>query len=111
MSDNFEVRPDVFFPIGFEGAEEGVMVNAKYDRVDFFAGIGAYVLKILDDDNGLMSVYVSEETAQRVVAHTEIPVVERAFMYESEHEGYLTAQATLLTDEAFGGFDEVVDEL
>ena len=104
MSD-FEVRPDEFFPIGFEGTEEGVMVSAKYDRMDYFPALGAWILKCYDDDTGLMSLYIEEETARRVVDHTDIPVVQRDWMYQSEHNAYMISREKLEAEE----YEEQID--
>ncbi len=93
------VRPDEFSRINVEGSNQFFTVNAKYDRMDYFPRIGAWILKVYDDEHGLVSCHLDEATAKAVVDFTEIPVVERPFMYQSEHEAYLTAQAKMLDDE------------
>lgn len=108
-----DIRPDDFMPVNlnYDGEEvETVPVSAKFDRVDFYRPLGLYMLKFYSDENGLMTVYTDEANALRVVAEAELPLVEREFIFKSEHEGYLTAQSSLLTDEMFGGFDESEDE-
>jgi hypothetical protein len=97
MSDFF--RPDEFSRINVEGSSQFFTVNAKYDRMDYFPRIGAWILKVFDDEHGLVSCYLDEKTARKVVAHTELPIVERDFMFVSEHEGYLTAQAKMLDED------------
>jgi hypothetical protein len=104
-----DIRKDEFTPVNlnYDGEEvERVPVNSKFDRVDFYRPLGLWMLKFYSDENGLMTIYTDEENALRVVAEAELPLVEREFIFESEHEGFLTAQSSLLTDEMFGGFDE-----
>lgn len=93
------IRPDEFSRINVEGSNQFFDVNAKYDRMDYFPKIGAWILKVFDDEHGLISCHITETMARQVVAFTEIPIVERSFMYVSEHEGYLTGQANMLEDD------------
>jgi hypothetical protein len=74
-------------------------MNAKYDRVDTFPKIGAWIIKIYVDDVGLVGIHVGEQEALRVIRHTQVPLVERTFMYKSEHEHYLVAEARNLSDD------------
>ena len=107
------IRPDDFFKLTLRhpnGDADVFPVNGKYDRIDFFPRLGAYIIKIYDDEAGLVCYYTDEEQARKLSEDGDLPMVERDFMYESEHEGYLRAQSTLLTDEMFGGFDETPDE-
>ncbi len=98
------IRPDTFSKIVTAMGE--FAVNAKYDRIDYFPRFGAYIIKVYDDE-GLQGWHVSEEEAVKVFQHTDLPVCERDFMYESEYENYLIAKAQMLDDEMYGGFDEV----
>lgn len=103
------VRPDDFFKLTLRhpnGDADVYPVNGKYDRIDFFPKLGAYIIKIYDDEAGLVCYYTDEEQANKLHDEGDLPIVERDFMYESEHEGYLRAQSILLTDDMFGGFDE-----
>ncbi len=107
-----EIRKDELHPLNMVKGGEVVdvyHVNAKYDRVDFFPDLGCYILKIIDDRDGMMAVHLPEEDALRVVAEAELPLVQRDFMFQSEYEGYLIAEANMLDDSLFGGFDETVD--
>ena len=65
------IKPDEFYPIQIEGWEREVLVNAKYDRVDLWKDVGQFVLKIYDDEVGLMTLFVDDETAQRVIEHVD----------------------------------------
>jgi len=90
------VRPDTFKQLNVEGSEQPLIVNAKYDRMDHFPAFGAWILKVYDDEVGLVSCHLDEATARQVVEFTEIPIVERDFMYESEHEAHLQGQERML---------------
>lgn len=74
----------------------GLLVNAKYDRVDHFAKLGAWMLKIFDDELGFVTMVVDEETALTTAEHAELPVVERETMFESEHEAWIKAESKRL---------------
>ena len=96
------IKPDEFYPIQIEGWEREVLVNAKYDRVDLWKDVGQFVLKIYDDEVGLMTLFVDDETAQRVIDHAGLPLVEREDIYESELDGYLRCQSQSIDDELEG---------
>ena len=87
-----EVRPDEFYPLNIENTDRGYIVNAKYDRIDSFSWLGHYILKVFDDEQGLVSMHVSEDTARAIIEYSEIPLVEREFIYQSEYDGYLESQ-------------------
>ena len=97
-----EIRPDELYPLNLtrdDGSIERIVsINAKYDRVDHYKPLGCYMLKLFDDEVGLMCVFVTEENAMRVLAEAELPLVEREFIYKSEYEGYLQSQENLLSD-------------
>lgn len=96
-----ELRKDELHPLNMvKGGEiiETYHVNAKYDRVDFYEPLGCYMLKLFDDEVGLMCVFVTEENAMRVVAEAELPLINREFIFKSEYEGYLQSQENLLGD-------------
>ena len=100
-----EVRPDEFYPLTINDGETYI-VNAKYDRIDYIPRLGAWMLKIYDDEVGLITMHLGETEAMKVADVTELPVVPRDWIYESEYDGWIDAQASLLTDEMFGGFNE-----
>lgn len=97
-----DIRPDDFYPINLvrddNTIERTVPVSSKYDRVDHYKPLGCYMLKLFDDEVGLMCVFVTEENAMRVLAEAELPLVEREFIYKSEYEGYITSLQTTLDD-------------
>lgn len=99
---SLEIHPDDFYPINLthdDGSiERTVPVSAKYDRVDYYEPLGLYMLKLYDDEVGLMCVFVDQDSAMRAVAEAELPLVTREFIFKSEYEGYLQAQANKIDD-------------
>ena len=94
-----KIKPDDFYPIQIEGWENPVIVNAKYDRIDYWKPVGQWVLKVYDDEVGLMTLFVDEDTAKIVHEHADLPIVERETILESEFEGYMRCQEQGLDDE------------
>jgi len=90
------VRPDQFYYLNPENGGEPFMVNAKYDSMHHFSWLGHWVLKVYDDEVGLMGLHIDEPTAKRIVAYAELPIVEREFIYQSEYEAYLQAQEKMM---------------
>lgn len=90
------IRPDKFYQLNPESGEEPYNVNAKYDRIDHFSWLGHWILKVWDDEHGLVGLHVDEATAKQVIDYAELPVVERDFMYQSEYEAYLQAQEKMM---------------
>ena len=93
-----EIRQDELFALNSEGLEEPLMVNAKYDRMDYFPQLGHWILKIYDDDNGMMGLHLDEKNARAVVEYADLPIVERKFIYQSEYDNYLLAQESMMDD-------------
>jgi hypothetical protein len=91
-----EIRPDQFYQLNPENGEHVFSVNAKYDRVDHFPELGHWILKVYDDEDGLVGLHVDEATARAVIDYAELPVVERKFMYQSEYENYLKALESMM---------------
>ena len=103
------VKPDELFRINIEGTDKFFMVNAKYDRIDFFpmfGQLGQWAIKAYDDTDGLATLYCDEETARRVADYAGLPIVQRDTALASEYQAFITAQANSLTDDMFGGFEE-----
>jgi hypothetical protein len=97
-----DIRKDKFYevPITDSDNEETLILNAKYDRVDHYAPLGIWILKCLDDEQGLVQVFMDEKQARKLAEFAMLPIVERDFLFESEHEQYLDAIADRL-DEIF----------
>ena len=92
------VLPDTFYQLNIDGQgeEHHYMVSAKYDRIDLIKPLGHWMLKIFDDEVGLVTLHVDEATARRVAEYADLPIVERDTLFKSEYEGYLIAAAQLM---------------
>lgn len=89
------VVPDEFYPVHIEGGDTFI-VNAKYDRADFIKPLGHWMLKIYDDEKGLITLHVDEKTARQVIEYAFLPLCERDTIFQSEFDGYLRAQERLM---------------
>lgn len=94
---NDRILTDELYPIHVENGET-FMVNQKYDRIDFVPWLGHWMIKVLDDTIGLVTLHVDENTARLVHSYTHLPIVGRDTLLKSEYEGYLTAQTQMIED-------------
>lgn len=95
-----DIRKDKFYEVPLVGGDEEAtfLLNAKYDRMDVYRPLGIWLLKILDDEMGLVTAIMEQDKAIKLAKEAELPIVERAFLFESEHEAYLDAIADRLDD-------------
>ena len=98
-----DIRKDKFYevPITDRDEEQTLVLNAKYDRMDHYAPLGIWILKCLDDKEGLVQAFMDEKQARKLAEWAMLPIVEREFLFESEHEQYLDAIGERL-DQIFG---------
>lgn len=98
-----DIRPDKLYEIPIYDGNEGheLLINAKYDRMDVYRPLGIWILKCLDLEDGIVQVVMEESQAKKLAAFALLPIVERDFLYQSEHEMYLDAIASRL-DDIFG---------
>lgn len=98
-----DIRKDTFYEVPMVDGEEEheFVVNAKYDRIDHYKPLGIWILKVLDDEQGLVQAVMEEAQARKLAEWAMLPIVEREFLFESEHELYLDAIASRL-DQIFG---------
>jgi hypothetical protein len=92
-----EIRKDEFYNIPISNGEP-LMVNAKYDRIDTYSALGVYMLKCMDDERGMITAFITHETAQAIIDFASLPLVEREFLYETEYEAFITTQADSIDD-------------
>lgn len=95
-----DIRKDTFYEVPLVGGdeEETFIINAKYDRMDHYRPLGIWMLKILDDELGLVTAIMEEDKAKALASEAQLPIVEREFLFESEHEAYLDAISDRLDD-------------
>lgn len=88
------IRPDTYVPLRLfdaTGRTHETAVNAKMDRIDSFAFLGGYILKIVTDE-GFLEQPIDEETAGLIYESTDVPVLAREFIYSSEYKLWLKHQ-------------------
>lgn len=99
-----DIRPDKFYEVPMHDGDNDhlFMLSAKYDRIDVYRPLGIWILKMLDDKQGLVQAILEQQQAIKLAKFALLPIVEREFLYESEHNLYVDAIAERL-DEIFGG--------
>jgi hypothetical protein len=95
-----DIRKDSFYQVPLVGGDKEAtfLLNAKYDRMDVYRPLGIWLLKILDDELGLVTAIMEESKAIKLAEQAELPIVERKFLFESEYESYMDAIADNLDD-------------
>lgn len=93
-----DIRPDKFYEVPMQDGDDEhlFMLNAKYDRIDVYRPLGIWILKMLDDEQGLIQAVLDEKQAIKLAKFALLPIVEREFLYESEHNIYIDAIAERL---------------
>jgi hypothetical protein len=103
------VRPDKLYPLNY-GDGEIIMVSAKYDRIDHLKPMGEYVLRVYDDEHGMVGLYLDdEEDAKNIIEYAGLPLVEREWITQSEYDSCIKAKAQRLNDSMFD-FSEIDEE-
>ena len=84
--------------LSFKTTEHNLVINAKYDSMHHQKELGIWILKVMDDKEGLIQVILEEEQARKIASFAMLPIIERPYLYKSEHELYLDAIAERLDD-------------
>lgn len=95
------IVPDKFYEIPFitnNIDQEPLVVNAKYDRVDHYKPLGIWMIKIMSDKDGMITAIVDETNARKIAEFALLPIVERPYIFESEHEVYIEAMSEIVDD-------------
>jgi hypothetical protein len=103
-----DIRPDIVHELTF--GETEVLVNAKYDRIDVFRALGIWMIKVIDDEHGLMTAYVDEQSALNIAKIAMLPIVERPFIFQTEYDNHIEVMASALDDSWYGVGDIVIDD-
>lgn len=90
------IRDDVLHTLNFTNINEKYMSSPRFDRIDYFHRIGAYNLKLFVDYDGF---WLPEKQALHVNEVTEIPIIPRDWIFRSEHESYISSQASNLSED------------
>lgn len=84
------IRKDEFYELEFEymGQSKEFPINAAFDRIDHYEPLGFWLLKIIDQEHGMVQAVLTEHYARKLATLALLPIVEREFLYESEHDLY-----------------------
>lgn len=94
-------QPDKITRVPIEGGE--LRLSTAFDVIHKYPPLGAYILKYWDSENrGMSNVLMTDSSAEFLVAHAGLLVVERTFITHSEHDALLQWQTSQLTDGQFG---------
>lgn len=98
------IRKDEFYELEFEymGQSKEFPINAAFDRIDHYEPLGFWLLKIIDQEHGMVQAVLTEHYARKLAKVALLPVVNREFLYESEYELYIDSIVTQFED-TFGG--------
>ena len=118
---NKRIVPDGFTSARISGEE--YILSPKYDRIDHWEALGAWALKIVDDEQGFVSYYMDEHNARKVAETAGLGINQRETMLESEHAVWVRFQSKNLLpmfeqqfevmteiEEQFNALDESTDE-
>ena len=87
-----EIIEDIGYNITFAETGETYTFMHRWDSLHYFSALGAYCLKIFDNDDGLVEAWVNEEAAQGVVEFTGTKVNERDTITREEYEAFRKSQ-------------------
>lgn len=86
------IRPNSVFPLRFNDGENAheFLLGAEYDRIVHYPKFGAYILKIVDEEQGFVQAAMDKETAEAIADRLGSPIDEREWMTEREHNLHLS---------------------
>lgn len=79
---------DEGYSITFAGTGETYVFTDRWDRAVAFRDLGAFCLKIFDNDNGLVEAWIQEEEFNKVVEFTGTEPHEKTKMTPQEQEAF-----------------------
>lgn len=79
-------------------ADTDEVLNARFDRIDYFQGFGHYILRVAQPEGGPNTYHIKEEVAKSILDQTDIPLALRETISESEYDAYLRFTAKNLDD-------------
>lgn len=91
------VRPDFSTPLGIHGSDNEYTLNPRYDWIRTFPWLNWGVINIVTE-NGVAQLHVTEDVAQHVHKHSEIPLIEMEWITDTDYNKYLEAQTKNLDD-------------
>jgi hypothetical protein len=98
-----DIRPDEFYELEFttNGEPHSYLLSPAFDRIDHYEPLGLWVLKVVDSEHGMVQAVLNENYARKLAKLALLPIINREFLYESEHELYVDS-VLVQYEEAFG---------
>lgn len=87
--------------IPFEAGGEQFLICATSDKIDYFPGFGAYILKIFDEEQGMVGFTINEDTARLINEQAGVPYALRESISPMEYEGWLSWQVANVSDDTW----------
>lgn len=79
---------DTFYSIRFAGTDETYNFSDRWDRICAWQDMGAFCLKIFDNEQGLVEAWIDEEAVQAIIDHTGTEPHYRTTMTPQEEEAF-----------------------
>ena len=83
---------DTLYPITFAETGETYHFSDRWDRAVRWQNMGAFCLKIFDNDDGLVEAWIDEEAFDEVVEHTGTEPHDRTTMTPQEQAAFRKSQ-------------------
>ena len=80
------------YNITFAETDETYTYMDRWDRLCVWKDIGAFCLKIFDNDRGLVEAWIDEEAAQDIIEYTGTEPHYRTFMSPQEQAAFRKSQ-------------------
>jgi hypothetical protein len=87
-----EIIEDLGYNITFAGTDETYVFTERWDSLHRFTKLGAWCIKIFDNDNGLVEAWLNDEAAEQVIEHTGTEVRYRDKITQEEYNAYLRSK-------------------
>ena len=96
------VVEDKLTPVSIENADvPAMLIGLKYDYIAYHEETNSYMLKVLDDEKGLITMWLDEATAGYLQAQTGIEIMHRRNLTVSEYAGFISARASTQLDDSW----------
>lgn len=95
------IKPDAIAKVPIIGGE--LLLSPGYDVLHYFAPLGAVMLKYWNQEgSGMSNVLMTEESGHALAEQVGLMIVERPFIFVSEHESLVQWRADNLNDGDYG---------
>lgn len=101
MASGDLIRPDTIVQVPIQDGQ--LMLSPAFDVLHYFKGFDTYILKYWGQDTQNMhNVMITNDGARFLLDRCGLYVVEREFMFRSEHDAHVAWQADQLDDHEWG---------